>query len=64
MSQYDTLMVGKERKIWNPFSRNEQNEGEEVIEFPKNITLKQVTVENLYFDTTLLNISFLSDADP
>ena len=64
MNQYDSLMVGKERKIWNPFSKNDPNEGEEVVEYPKNITLKQVFVDNLYNNVTLLNMSFFSDADP
>lgn len=65
MSQYESLFVGRERKIWNPFSRSENNEAEEVvIEYPKNVTLKSVLVENLFDDSTLLNVSCFSDADP
>ena len=68
MAQYDSLFVGKERNIWNPFSkknRGEQTEeGLEVVEYPKNVTVTNVFVPNLYTDVTLLNISFFSDADP
>lgn len=64
MNQYDSLLVGKERKIWNPFSKREVTKGEEVIEYPKNVTLKEVYVDNLYGEVSLLNMSFFSDADP
>lgn len=64
MSQYESLFVGKERKIWNPFSRKQKNQPEVVIEYPKNVTLKSVLVENLFDDSTLLNVSCFSDADP
>lgn len=43
MNQYDSLMVGEERSIWNPFSRKSvDKEKEEVVVYPKNVTLKQV----------------------
>ena len=64
MSQYESLFVGKTRKIWNPFSRKQDKEPEVIIEYPKNVTLKSVLIENLYEESTLLNVSVYSDADP
>ena len=64
MTSLNTLMVGKPRKFWNPFNKDQPNQGQEEIEYPNNVTLKQVTINNLYNSVTLLNMSFFSDADP
>ena len=53
---------------WNPFGRGHKKqkheEDEPTFEYPKNITLKDVNVKNLFSEISLLNISFFSDADP
>jgi hypothetical protein len=63
MNQYDSLMVGKERKFWNPFNKDGK-EGEMVTEYPKNVTLTELYVDNLYDNVSLVNMSIFSDADP
>ena len=32
MNEYDSLIVGKERHIWNPFDKSVESEGEIVVE--------------------------------
>jgi hypothetical protein len=57
--------VGKERKIWNPFDKRDTKKGGvEVTEYPKNVTLTEIYVSNLFNDFSVLNMSFFSDADP
>lgn len=64
MNEYDSLIVGKERHIWNPFDKSAESEGEILVEQPKNVTITQVYIHNLERNSSYLNISFYSDADP